>query len=196
MSRRASASPWLRGSVGLGIFSSLALAVAPSARAQPLAPFSTRDPSFDAAMNALFDEHLLRQPFGPSPAAGNGATEWLDWDLLATGWLDTSTFDVRSASPVQNGSRDYNAQTIAWMMQLPVDRFGHVFNAHGGAEPWGRSADPPGPWLGAFGAGWPFPTYQHRAGGAGGWEYSNGSTEGWTSVSTAPLAAPDRKSVV
>lgn len=93
---------------------------------------------------------------GPNPETGNGQTIWREWNAMSTAWMNTSKHLTRSL--------DYNQTLKANLLNIQMDDDGYVFMYDGQYK---------------LQIGWPFPDYTHSSGNSTGWEFNDGTSNGF-----------------
>ncbi|HEY0828683.1 MAG TPA: hypothetical protein VGE40_11345, partial [Bacilli bacterium] len=125
--------------------------------------FTSSNSTYTDAVNSMFFLHW-NEAVGPNPATGDNQTDWREWDSLATTWLDTKLNLARSL--------DYNQTLKDNLLTIEMDNDGYVFmyEQDNGYK---------------FKDGWPFPTYEHSGGITTGWEFDDGTANGFSGFNVA-----------
>lgn len=133
--------------------------------------FETGDDTMDLFLadflhrNLRYDEMSIGG-WGEGQAAKLGEGAWFgkEWESLALSFLDSSANVLDS---------DRAATCMSWVKNIPVDKFGYVWNGNDVFESAVSLSE-------NFKQGWPFPNYTWYTAELPGWEFNtSGDAEGW-----------------
>lgn len=118
--------------------------------------FTSSNSTYTDLINDMLYLHW-NERVGPNPKAGNGQTDWREWNAMSTSWINTSENLWRSL--------DFNQTLRNTLLNIDMDDDGYVFMYDNSVY---KSQ-----------LGWPFPEYDKSGGMADGWEFNEGSSNGF-----------------
>jgi len=126
--------------------------------------FRSSDKDLEDFINDFMHRHLrYNEDAVGYQALGSSVMFNKEWEAMALMWFDSTSKTVPD---------DRHEMMKKWITQIPVDKFGYVWQSMGNLHPTTSSAF-------FFSQGWLFPNYTDSRTRARGWEFNSSSVEGW-----------------